>query len=304
MAQYLDPKNDLVFKKVFGEHPDLLVSFLNALMPLEKGNVIESVEYLTPELVPENPGKKHSIVDVRCKDNRGRFFIVEMQMEWSSFFMKRMLLNASKVYGFQLDKGEGFDTLQPVYTLAILNENFDHKTGEFYHRYQMANRQNTDEVIEGMELLFIELQKFKPENVTDRRMAVLWLRFLKEVNEKNAKIAEDLMENPDIRNAVDICEKAGFTEAELAAYDKYWDSISIEKSLISTSIAKGRAEGLVEGETKGRAEGKAEGKAEEKVQTVIDSHNAGVSVDTIAVITRLTVDQVTAILKEQELKIP
>ena len=49
---------------------------------------IEYVEYMQPELVPENPLKKgviqrlpsvfggyHSIVDVRCRDNRGRQFI-------------------------------------------------------------------------------------------------------------------------------------------------------------------------------------------------------------------------------------
>jgi len=30
---YLDPKHDLVFKKVFG-HANLLQSFLNALLPL------------------------------------------------------------------------------------------------------------------------------------------------------------------------------------------------------------------------------------------------------------------------------
>jgi hypothetical protein len=37
MAHYLDPKNDFIFKRIFGEHPDLLISFLNALMPLEPG---------------------------------------------------------------------------------------------------------------------------------------------------------------------------------------------------------------------------------------------------------------------------
>ncbi|GHV48077.1 hypothetical protein FACS1894181_02910 [Bacteroidia bacterium] len=72
MARYLDPKNDLVFKRIFGEHPHLLKSFLNALMPLEEGRYIESLEYLSPENVPENPLKKFSIVDVRCKDNYGR----------------------------------------------------------------------------------------------------------------------------------------------------------------------------------------------------------------------------------------
>ena len=34
---YLDPKADLTFKKVFGEHPDLVMNLLNALLPLEEG---------------------------------------------------------------------------------------------------------------------------------------------------------------------------------------------------------------------------------------------------------------------------
>lgn len=32
--KYLDPKADLTFKKIFGKHPDLLMSLLNALLPL------------------------------------------------------------------------------------------------------------------------------------------------------------------------------------------------------------------------------------------------------------------------------
>ena len=78
---YLDPKADLTFKRVFGEHPDLVISFLNALLPFKNDDeLIESVTYLQPEMVPENPLRKNSIVDVRCRDNRGRQFIVEMQM--------------------------------------------------------------------------------------------------------------------------------------------------------------------------------------------------------------------------------
>jgi predicted transposase/invertase (TIGR01784 family) len=79
MKKYLDPKNDIPFKRVFGEHPELLRSFLNALMPFEPDQYIDSLEYLPAELVPDNPVKKNSIVDVRCIDNYGRQFIVEMQ---------------------------------------------------------------------------------------------------------------------------------------------------------------------------------------------------------------------------------
>ncbi|MDR0700714.1 MAG: Rpn family recombination-promoting nuclease/putative transposase, partial [Tannerella sp.] len=96
MARYLDPKNDLIFKRIFGEHPNLLKSFLNALMPLKENQRIESLEYLPAEQVPDNPAKKNSIVDVRCKDNYGRQFIVEMQMLWNSSFSNRLVFNASK----------------------------------------------------------------------------------------------------------------------------------------------------------------------------------------------------------------
>jgi hypothetical protein len=36
-GKYLDPKADLTFKKVFGEHPELVMSLLNALLPLDEG---------------------------------------------------------------------------------------------------------------------------------------------------------------------------------------------------------------------------------------------------------------------------
>jgi len=80
MPRYLDPKNDLTFKRIFGEHPDLLIGFLIAVMPLSPDRLIKEVEYLPPEQVPENPGKKNSIVDVKCKDKSGQVFIIEMQM--------------------------------------------------------------------------------------------------------------------------------------------------------------------------------------------------------------------------------
>jgi hypothetical protein len=35
--RYLDPKNDLTFKKVFGQHPHLLKSLLNALLSRKQG---------------------------------------------------------------------------------------------------------------------------------------------------------------------------------------------------------------------------------------------------------------------------
>ena len=88
MAKYLDPNATLTFRKVFCEQKDLLQSFLNAVLPLNNGNEIKSLEYIAPEVVPENPSKKYSMVDVRCTDNLNRQFIVEMQMYWTAGFLQ------------------------------------------------------------------------------------------------------------------------------------------------------------------------------------------------------------------------
>ncbi|MDR1886283.1 MAG: Rpn family recombination-promoting nuclease/putative transposase, partial [Prevotellaceae bacterium] len=83
MARYLDPKNDLTFKCIFGEHEHLCISLLNSMLPLEEHRQIVSLQYSPPEFIPEIPVLKDSIVDVRCTDNTGRQFIVEMQMFWT-----------------------------------------------------------------------------------------------------------------------------------------------------------------------------------------------------------------------------
>ena len=95
MSRYLNPQSDLVFKRVFGEHKRLLLSFLNAILPLEANQQIVSLEYLSAEQAPQLPELKRPIVDVKCTDQQGRIFIVEMQIEWVTEFMQRMLFNTS-----------------------------------------------------------------------------------------------------------------------------------------------------------------------------------------------------------------
>ena len=79
VMKYLDPKADLTFKKIFGNHPTRLISLLNALLPLSDEEQIHEIKYLPTELVPLLEGGKNTIVDVLCTDVRGRKFCVEMQ---------------------------------------------------------------------------------------------------------------------------------------------------------------------------------------------------------------------------------
>lgn len=253
--RYLDPKADLTFKHVFGEQPDLVMSLLNALLPLDPGQEVTEIEYLPVELVPDNPLRKNSIVDVRCRDNHNRIFLVEMQMIWSPEFKQRVLFNASKAYVRQLSTGEEYELLQPVYSLNLVNGIFEPELkDEYYHYYRLVHVEHSDKVMEGLHLVFVELPKFTPHSYSERKMQVLWLRFLTEINEHTREIPEELLANPEVKKAVNALEESAFTDAELAGYEKFWDIISVEKTLINSAERKGRLEGKLEGQLEARKE--------------------------------------------------
>ena len=298
--RYLNPKADLTFKKVFGEHPDLVISFLNALLPFETPeDEITEVEYLNPELVPRTPLHKDSIVDVRCKDHIGRQFIVEMQMMWTSAYKQRVLFNASKAYVSQQDKGGDYQLLQPVYSLNLVNDTFsDSET--YYDDYRIVEVADTQEVIEGLRFIFIELPKFTPKNYEDKKMQVLWLRYLTEINEKTIEVPEDLRENPEINKAVMQLEESAFTEGQLRGYEKFWDIISTEKMHISSAIhdglergiKQGLERGIKQGLEKGIKEGREEGIKESKKEMASALKRHNVPMDIIMETTGLTAEEI------------
>ena len=99
-------------------------------------------------------------------------------------------------------------------------------------------------------------------------MQVLWLRFLTEIDENTRKISEDMLAIPEIRKAIETVEEASLSDSERWEYDKYWDSIRNEISLLAEAEEKGEARGRAEGEAKGRAEGEAKGRTERDIEIV------------------------------------
>ena len=296
MKRYLDPKADLTFKKVFGEHKDLLISLINALLPLKEDEQVTEVEYLSPELVPDNFVGKNSIVDVRCRDCNGRQFLVEMQMLWTPAFQQRVLFNASKAFVRQLDKSRQFELLQPVYSLNLVNGIFQKDLPDlFIHNYNMVHEQFSDRIIEGLHLTFIELPKFQPHTIKEKKMTVLWLKFLTEINEDTTEVPQDLLDNPDTCKALENVEESAMTKDEMWAYEDFWDKLGAERLLLvdsnKASREEGKAEGLAEGMAKGMAKGMAEGKYQQQLDTARKMMHKGLSLDDIMLFTGLTEEQ-------------
>jgi len=250
---------------------------------------------MTSEMVPETPLGKNSIVDVRCEETGGRKFIVEMQMEWFPDFMQRVLLNASKAYVRQLPKGNDYQLLQPVYSLYLVNHTFLPDMDGYYHYYHLVHDLDSKKVLDGLHLVFVELPKFKAKNLTEKKMQVLWLRFLTEIDRDGAdEVSQDLLDNPQTGEALEIVRESGLNDAERAAYEGFWDRVSIEatkKAYMDKAIA-GRDAAIAERDA---ANARAAAATEKLRQTVCGLKDIGMPVAQVAKVTGLEPEEVEAL---------
>ena len=70
---------------------------------------------------------------------------------------------------------------------------------------------------------------------------------------------DELIQQQQYLPTTEELEISGFTDAELRAYDKFWDSISVERTLLDDRYQKGMEEGMEKGRAEGIEEGRAEG---------------------------------------------
>ena len=130
-------------------------------------------------------------------------------------------------------------------------------------------------MIEHLQLIFIELPKFPIHSADEKKLRLLWLRFLREIGEKTTTVSKDLLAVPEIAQALKLAEESAYTPGELNLYESYWDQVSREKTLIMDKYAEGLAEG------------KAEGKAEIAINMLL----ANEALDKISQFTGLSQDE-------------
>jgi len=253
MPRYLDARSDVVFEKIFGRHSELLKSFLNAVLPLPQDCSIDSLTYLPIESDHKTERLISSVANVRCLDNHGCSFIVKIELQWSTAVVEWNYFNATKPRARKIEKEEVCRLLSPAYRLAIIDDTFKQDC-ELFHYYRMTNICNEGKSLEDIQLVLIELPKVSLTSITENRLAVLWIRFLKEINEKTETVDSSLLEVKEIKEALSLLEISSYSSAEYNAYERSWDAVSTLRTLLNGKFK--------EGFEKGKAKGKGEGKAD------------------------------------------
>jgi predicted transposase/invertase (TIGR01784 family) len=114
------PTVDYAFKRVLGSpgHTDITVHFINAV--LAGTPRIADVELLNPFLEKESASDKLAILDVRARDDQGRWLNIEMQTSLPAGLRQRLTYYVSSLYASQLEEGQGYVALRPAVSIYLL----------------------------------------------------------------------------------------------------------------------------------------------------------------------------------------
>jgi predicted transposase/invertase (TIGR01784 family) len=251
---FADPKNDIAFKKIFGDQNNshILVSFINAILGFEGSDRVVSVTITSPYQAPKIEDLKETILDVKAINERGEHFIVEMQKKNEHNFAKRSLYYCSKSYSEQLGIGHKYHELQKVYFIGFLN--FDMMEGDHYvSRHLILNQETGNQDIADFEFSFIELNKFKKDLDELDDLLDKWIYFVK--NAQNLDMIPQAFANDsEIVDAFGQANQHSWTKKEREIYDYVGINENAAQLEIEIAVKKGEARG----EAKGKSEGKAE----------------------------------------------
>ncbi|WP_353272321.1 Rpn family recombination-promoting nuclease/putative transposase [Wolbachia endosymbiont (group A) of Urophora cardui] len=236
LSKFLDPRNDLCFKKIFGteKNKNILIHFLNDILGFTEINAIQEVEFLSTIMDPEVASDKQSIVDVLCKDSHGNRYIAEMQLARDKGFEKRAQLYAAKAYSRQLDKSGNYIDLKKVFFIAISNCNLLPEEVGYISTHNIRDIKTNGHYLKDFQFVFIELPKFTKSKVEQLESIVdRWLFFFKYAEETTDEDLKKIAEKaPIIKLAYDELDKFRWNEKDLVAYEERIMDLRKEEAIL------------------------------------------------------------------------
>ncbi len=241
MAIYLNPKNDIAFKKLFGDmaHTDIVISFLNSILERKEGEKIVSVFMNDTSNLPESKKLKLSIVDIRCTDQAGNQYIIEMQVATQKYYAIRAQYYSTLAFSRQLGEREEYeDILVPVIFVGVLDFNLFDNDNNYLSHNLFLDTKTLEQKFKHLEFHFIELKKFTKKLEELKTLTEKWIYFLSNAHEQH-KVPDNLTE---LKEAFLVLNKTNWEIKELNEYEQSLDRMRVKASEIAAATDKGKLE--------------------------------------------------------------
>ncbi|MDX2305616.1 MAG: Rpn family recombination-promoting nuclease/putative transposase [Microscillaceae bacterium] len=254
----VNPKIDLVFKKLFGseENKDILLSLINAVLP-ENQQIVE-VKIKNPYNVSDYIEGKLTVLDIKAEDEQGNLYDIEMQIKGTTFYGKRTLYYWAKIFGSQLDylkseekekkKRKTYSELNKCIVISLMD--FEFFDDDKYHRCFMLKDRETDEIhpdLDYLDLYFIELEKFENKYKTLKTTLDRWVKFLNNADlYSKDTLPQELAEVESIKKASERLDVMYLNEKEREYYDAQQKRYLDETARIQEAVEQAELNSKIE----------------------------------------------------------
>ena len=283
-------KNDVIFSYLFS-HKDIVKDFLEACLNQDV-NILEVMNQFS--LNRAYYDQKIGVLDIRVKVNDDKMVDIEMQRGKEKHFVKRILLYTGAFIRGQLEVGDKYEKLKNTVMISI-QENTMFEVTEDYHTVWKLKDEVHPELgnLEGLEIHFIELEKFRKANPDMHEKLNQWLALIDTEDKERVDVA--MKENEKVKEAINKVDDFMSDEEarEIVRLKEKWQ-MDYDSS-ISSAKEEGLAEGLEKGLAEGHAEGIAEGHIEEKNEIARKLLLKNIDIEEIADITSLSKDEILKI---------
>ena len=293
---------DWAMKRLLRQKTNFVI--LEGLLTTLLGMKVTIKRMLESESNQDDEDDKYNRVDMLAENEKGELFLIEVQNNTEYAYFQRMLFGTSKLVTEYINRGEPYENVRKVYSVNIVYFSLGRGTDIVYHgKTEFRGIHNGDL----LELSPFQKQRFKVDAVSDLYPEYYILK----VNDFNRVAKNSLEEWVYYLNTGEVPNNATapgmeavkeqltidrMSKAERNAYYKHLDNIVILRNNIDTEREEGRAEGLVEGRAEGLAEGRAKGREEGleegRREMVLKMKELGMSPETIAKLTGLSVEEI------------
>ena len=251
----LSPKNDFVFRLLFGEegNEDLLASLLGSILDEE----IKEVKIKNPYILKKYLEDKEVILDIKALVSSDTYVNVEMQLCSSPGLPARALYYWAKLFSSQLHKGEDYSSLKKTISIVILDDTYC--DSDDFHTWSGLHDCRQKIVISDLiEVHFLELPKLHNLSGQDTdNDCIQWMKFF------NAKTKEELImlseASPSIKKATNLLMSMSMDEETRQKYEEREEYLFERKMMLQLAEKAGMEKGIEIGREEGKVEGREEG---------------------------------------------
>ena len=165
ISKLLDPKNDYVFKRIFGYmgNESITKGLLEAILDIHiKSLQLDCKEILEKDLNSDKLG----ILDIRAIINDNIQCNIEMQIVDRKNIVNRILAYWSKLYNQSIQEGKDYNTAQKAIIILIIDYSIDgiKEIQKYLTKWQIREQEYSHIALtDKLEICIIELPKFKED---------------------------------------------------------------------------------------------------------------------------------------------